>query len=307
VRTRSAQSTTGSGAATPERPKLLYLCAGLQSSGSTLASWCFLQRCDMDGILDGRGDILPAIPSSLAAPRVWCKFTITAFRLRDMVLRYQADGWQIRPVLVVRDVRSVYNSLVTKAYGSNGVTAEEPPLRLRFVRFKEDWQLARAAGWPIIRYESLLREPQRTLAKACARLDLAWDPAMLAWPKSPQQIAFPGNGNATFQKTRATSFRATVQPNLATLAVKRIPAADLAWLEQEFAAYNAELGYPLAAASAGAGTIDAAVAPQLEATRRYRRLCRRLRRSRRLGWLTRFIPSLRRKAEKLYLESIGVL
>ena len=39
----------------------LFLCAGLQCSGSTLVSWCFLQRRDMDGVLDGEYDLLPRI------------------------------------------------------------------------------------------------------------------------------------------------------------------------------------------------------------------------------------------------------
>ena len=33
------------------KDRILYLCAGLQSGGTTLISWCFLQRSDMDGIL----------------------------------------------------------------------------------------------------------------------------------------------------------------------------------------------------------------------------------------------------------------
>jgi hypothetical protein len=278
---------------------ILYLCSGLQSSGSTLVSWCFLQRRDMDGILDGRGDVLPAIPRNLAAPRIWCKFTITSFRLRDMIVRYEADGWQVQPLLVARDVRSAFNSLVTKEYGCNGVTAEEPPLRLRFLRFKDDWQLARAKGWPIIRYESLVQEPERVLRDACAQLGLPWDEGMLSWPKCTKDIAYPCNGNETFQKTRGASFQESVRPDCARLAVQRIPAADLAWLDREFAEFNAELGYPLAAPSASA---EAMLVPRFENTRRYRHLCKRLRRGNRLAWL---IPSMRTDWDDVYLKSIG--
>src|SRR2546423_32706 len=65
------------------RPKPLYLCAGLQSSGSTVVSWCFLQRADMDGVFDARNDILPDIPD-VTAPRAWCKITISSFRFSEM-------------------------------------------------------------------------------------------------------------------------------------------------------------------------------------------------------------------------------
>jgi hypothetical protein len=281
----------------------LFLCAGLQSSGSTLLSWCFLQRRDMDGILDGRGDVLPAIPGNLAAPRTWCKFTISAFRLRDMMVRYEADGWQVHPLLLVRDVRSVFNSLIAKPYGNNGVTAEEPPLRLRLLRFKEDWQLAQAEGWPIVRYESLVEQPQTTLAQACDQLGVPWDPAMLAWPKRLADIAYPCNGNETFQRTRAATFGDSVRPELARLAVHRIPARDLAWLEHEFADFNAELGYPLTAEPAAGHMAEAQLIPRFENTRRYRHLCRR----NRLAWLGHWIPWMRWQWQRVYLKSIGWL
>lgn len=41
--------------------RVLLLCGGLQSSGSTVISWCFLQRPDTDGFLDADNDLLPPI------------------------------------------------------------------------------------------------------------------------------------------------------------------------------------------------------------------------------------------------------
>ncbi len=35
----------------------VILCGGLQSSGSSLISWCFLQRRDTDGVFDANGDM----------------------------------------------------------------------------------------------------------------------------------------------------------------------------------------------------------------------------------------------------------
>src|SRR2546421_4373251 len=122
---------------TTDRP--LYLCAGTQSSGSTLISWCFLQRSDMDGILDADYDVLPRMPEKLSAPLPWCKFTIAAFRFSDVQHHLEDEGWRVRPLLVVRDVRAVFNSLVTKTYGRNGTTADDPPIRLRLRRFPAAW------------------------------------------------------------------------------------------------------------------------------------------------------------------------
>ena len=118
------------------RPQPLYLCAGLQSSGSTVVSWCFLQRADMDGVFDARNDILPEVPP-VATPLAWCKITISSFRFSEMKAYYEDEGYAVHPLLVVRDVRAVFNSLLKKHYGSNGITAEEPPLRMRLRRFRE--------------------------------------------------------------------------------------------------------------------------------------------------------------------------
>ena len=68
------------------QPKPLYLCAGLQSSGSTIVSWCFLQREDMDGVFDARNDVLPVIPE-MKPPRAWCKITISSFRSGEACAR----------------------------------------------------------------------------------------------------------------------------------------------------------------------------------------------------------------------------
>ena len=161
----------------------LFLCAGLQCSGSTLVSWCFLQRHDMDGVLDGEYDLLPRIAPELGRPLAWCKTTISSFRLSELTSYYEDEGWTVSPLLIVRDVRDTWASLLVKPYGVNGFTAEDPPLRLRFRRFKEDWELFRAKGWPILRYESLLEDHEKTLRDACRHLALSWDDSMLHWTK----------------------------------------------------------------------------------------------------------------------------
>ena len=254
-------------------PKPLYLCAGLQSSGSTIVSWCFLQRADMDGVFDARNDVLPEIPP-VSTPLAWCKITISSFRFSEMKAHYEDEGFEVRPLLVVRDVRAVFNSIVKKHYGSNGITAEEPPLRMRLRRFKEDWELFRDRGWPTIRYEALVVDPEPTLRRACDDMGLAWDEAIMTWPKRKDQIAAPRHGSPTFRQSLGSTFKETVKPPLADLRVANIPPEDLDWLEKEFAEFNRAFGYvehaPPAPGLSWEGRERRAV-PRWENTRRFRR------------------------------------
>ena len=252
-------------------PRVLYLCAGPQSSGSTLVSWCFLQRADMDGILDARNDVLPEL-DGVRSPMAWCKVTISCFRLKEMTAHYEDEGWQVRPVMVVRDVRAVFNSLMTKHYGRNGVTAEEPPLRMRLRRFREDWQRCRDLGLPVLCYEAMMHRPEEVLRRSCEDMGLKWDEGMVSWPKAPGEIFAPGHGNPTFRRSRGRCLRETVNPSLAAVKTDQIPPEDLAWLEQEFAEYNRALGYP----EHVPGTADVSVlgpraVPKWENTRRSRK------------------------------------
>jgi hypothetical protein len=253
------------------RPQPLYLCAGLQSSGSTVVSWCFLQRQDMDGVFDARNDILPDIPD-VATAFAWCKITISSFRFSEMKAHYEDEGWQVHPLLVVRDVRAVFNSLMKKHYGSNGITAEEPPLRMRLRRFREDWELFRKNDWPTIRYETLVVEPEPTLRSAVAKMGLTWDEGMMTWPKAKDQIAAPRHGSPTFRASLGGSFRETVKPALADLRVANVPPEDLEWMEREFEEFNRASGYVEHAAASASGPVSEPRAiPKWENTRRYRK------------------------------------
>jgi hypothetical protein len=255
------------------QPKPLYLCAGLQSSGSTIVSWCFLQRADMDGVFDARNDVLPEIPD-VATPLAWCKITVSSFRFSEMKAHYEDEGFTVRPLLVVRDVRAVFNSILKKHYGSNGITAEEPPLRMRLRRFREDWELFRANNWPQIRYETLVADAEPTLRRACDAMGLEWDPGMMTWPKQKDQIAAPRHGSPTFRQSLGNNFGETVKPSLADLRVGNIPPDDLAWLEAEFAEFNRAFGYPEHAPPAAGVSWDGRerrAAPRWENTRRHRR------------------------------------
>jgi hypothetical protein len=254
----------------PTKP--LTLCAGLQSSGSTVVSWCFLQRADMDGVFDARNDVLPAIPD-VKNPRLWCKITISSFRYTEMAAYYEDEGWAVSPLLVVRDVRAIFNSLLGKHYGSNGITAEEPPLRMRLRRFKEDYELFREKNWPIIRYETLVKEdPEPVLRATCEAMNLPWDDGMLTWPKKKEDFAAPAHGSPTFRSTlgKGGNLRETINPKLADLKTKSIPPEDLDWMEKEFAAFNREMNYP-DHTPRGASESPARAIPKWENTRRFRR------------------------------------
>jgi hypothetical protein len=232
----------------------------------------------MDGVFDARNDILPDIPE-VATPRVWCKITVSSFRFSEMKAHYEDEGWTVHPLLVVRDVRAVFNSLLKKHYGSNGITAEEPPLRMRLRRFKEDWELFRANHWPTIRYESLVVEPEATLRKACGETGLEWDEGMMSWPKPKDQIAAPRHGSPTFRQSLGASFKETVKPSLAELRVGNVPPEDLEWMEREFEEFNRASGYvehaaPHAAHSAstpGREPREPRAVPRWENTRRHRK------------------------------------
>jgi hypothetical protein len=223
----------------------LYLCGGLQSSGSTLVSWCFLQRSDMNGVLDAYNDVLPWFDPQGRTDLLWCKTTIGCFRLIEVIQHFQDCGWNVPPLLIVRDVRKVWASLVGKSYGLNGLTAEDPPLRLRFRRFLSDWELFRDEKWPILRYESLVADPESTLRQACQDLALPWDDGMVRWPKAPQDIACTENGNRTFWTTRGNGLRETIDSHVEHFKPQVVATDDWEWLEEVFGEFNSVNHYPL--------------------------------------------------------------
>jgi len=269
--------------------RTLYLCAGTQSSGSTLISWCFLQRHDMDGVLDARFDHLPSVPEKLSAPLPWVKFTIACFRFSEVMSHFEDEGFRVKPLLVVRDVRSVFNSLIQKKYGRNGITADDPPIRLRLRRFLEDWRMFRERNWPILKYEDFTQDAVGHLQKSCAAFDLAWDDAMARWPKKLEQIADPGFGNETFVLSRGSSLQATIKPSLANIKTDHTPPGDLEWMEREFAEMNTAMGYPAHVPPTASHSLGERAVPRFENTRRYERLRRKYRLSRFLSGMSNWM------------------
>ncbi len=254
----------------PERMPHLYLCAGLQSSGSTLISWCFCQRSDMDGAVDANNDILHEVDPTVGQPHVWVKTTIGPFRLTELAAHYRDLGWPVTPLLVIRDVRDVWASLIAKPYARHATTAEDPPLRLRLRRFLDDWQRFEAEGGAMIRFERFVAEPEAALRQACAAMGLAWDGAMLSWPKPPGQIADPRHGNATFHASLGGGLHDSLRRDAARRPDRPcILPGDLAWLESTFAAFNEANGYPAHRELAlPADDPDAVALPSYEHSRR---------------------------------------
>jgi hypothetical protein len=251
--------------------KTLLLCGGLQSGGTTLVSYCFLQRADTDGVLDADNDLLPALDPHLARPFAWYKTTISSFRLSEISQHYRDGGWQVRPILVLRDLRSVWASLRKKSYGRNGITAEDPPLRLRVRRFIDDWRNAERNGGVLLRYEDFVTSPESALKQTCAQLGIPWDAAMLAWPKSPERIADRKNGNVSFWNSRGGNLLQTLERYRDVRPVPILPAADLEWLESEFRDFNEQNGYPVRwGVAARCSNVVPLAAPTFDVTRRYK-------------------------------------
>ena len=257
----------------PNRPSLMspanrviVLCTGLQGSGSSLISWCFLQRCDTDGALDACGDAIVRPPKRAQSSILWYKTTISSFRTIDLIRCAEDDGYTVKPLLIVRDVRVAWASLIGKPYGINGTTAEDPPLRLRFRRFLDDWRTFQEHGWPILSYEQFVRSPEESLRTTCEALEMSWDSGMVDWPKPAEEIADARHGNRTFRSSRGRSLSESLAPERVEEIRHPIAQDDLAWLEREFVEFNTAHGYPRHR-EVPLDTVDRLV-PQFDGTRR---------------------------------------
>lgn len=223
----------------------MILSAGLQSGGTSLVSWCFLQRRDTDGVLDMPNDIIQTSFDRVTAPILWVKMTVGAFRWLEVAETYRDLGWHVEPLLVVRDVRTTFASLMRKYYGFNGTTAEQPPLRLRFRRFLRDWELFRANDWPILKYEDFLQHDRQALLSLCTAMGLPWDEGMIHWSRLLSEIAYVHKLQKTFA---ATIDRGSLEDakllDRAEIRADGLPLSELDWLEETFRAFNEFHGYP---------------------------------------------------------------
>lgn len=265
-----------------------FLGFGLQSGGSTFLSYCFLQRPEMSGILDWYHDRLPDMPSPALTGSWWCKCTVASFRAEE-VIDYVADhGWNTRPLLIARDVRQAMDSLVTRDYGRNSTTGEDPPLRTRVRRYLADWEYFRDIGLPIVRFEDFTAEPEVQLRRACEDMGLAWTDDMIAWPKPRDTVWKGGGANQTFIDSLGVDLHATLRLDDGLQPLRHLPSGELDWLDETCAEYNRALGYPETAAALGVGAGDDGwLPPKIENASRYPGMqVRRV--------LGRVLPALRR-------------
>jgi hypothetical protein len=198
----------------------------------------------MSGVLDWFHDRLPELPKVPPAGNWWCKCTIASFRANEIIEYVEDFGWQARPLLIVRDVRYAMDSLITRSYGRNSTTAEDPPLRTRFRRFLDDWKYFRNNGLPIIRFEDFTTQPEAELARVSSEMGLAWKDDMVNWPKPRDEVWLGGGANQGFIDSLGHDLYETLRKDATTRALRNLHKDDVAWLDDTFAEYNAALGYP---------------------------------------------------------------
>jgi predicted O-methyltransferase YrrM len=183
------------------KPRTLVLCGGMQSSGSTLVSMCFLQRDDLDGVYDLDNPLIQQDFSRVFTTTAWVKMTIGSFRLRELMDLYKGQGWFVRPMLVYRDPEEIMTSLKSKWYGLDGCTGDDPPLYIRFTRYMADVEDAHKMNWCVLNYSDLIKEPKMALDSACKQLGFIWDPRMMEWPTSASDFAYPSDGNISLRNS----------------------------------------------------------------------------------------------------------
>jgi hypothetical protein len=184
--------------------RVMVLCGGMQSSGSTLVSMSFLQRGDMDGVYDMDNSLVQQDFSRISTDIVWVKMTVGSFRLKELADLYTAQGWRVRPLLVYREAEETMASLITKPYGMDGCNGDDPPLFVRLTRYMEDVEAAASHDWPVLDYAELIKSPEQELRRVCELLDLEFDSNMLTWPKAQDRIAYPALGSPSLNSTLET-------------------------------------------------------------------------------------------------------
>lgn len=216
----------------------LILATGLQSGGTTVVSHSFLKHPELDGILDMASDRIEMNLARVSAPVVWVKMTTIAFRWEEVAAVYEQQGYEVYPLLIVRNPFDAWASLKHKWYGLNGVTAEDPPLMLRFSRFLKDWLQFKQHGWPVMCFEDFVANPEAALNKACEALPIEFNAAMLEAKSNVDDIAYVSESNASFAENLSQGVVGNVAKRIATLAEDEVN-----WLQTTFSQMIDEFGY----------------------------------------------------------------
>lgn len=220
--------------------KPMILAAGTQSGGTTLVSWCFLQHPALDGELDMASDRIQVMLDRVQTPWTWVKMTHYGFRWHEVAEIYELYGYDVKPLLIVRNPFQSYASLKHKWYGRNSVTAEDPPLITRFRRFYEDWLHFKDKGYPIIQFEQFLENPEQELRSTCAQLGLEFSHDMLTWPKNSHEISYINEMNHTFEMSLTTG--KGFGKEMATKEYS-LDECEVEWIQREMAEMLAQYEY----------------------------------------------------------------
>jgi hypothetical protein len=215
----------------------LILATGLQSGGTTVVSHAFLKHSQVDGILDMASDKIEMNFARVTLPIVWVKMTSIAFRWEEVAEIYRLQGYEVYPLLIVRNPFDAWSSLKNKWYGLNSVTAEDPPLILRFRRFLQDWMLFTNKGWPIIKFENFIADPTRTIQKACTQLPIEFESSMLSLDNE-QDIAYVNETNESFETNKSKGIVNDVAHRVGELS-----HCEVNWISASFSVFNDSYGY----------------------------------------------------------------
>ena len=217
-----------------QTPRNLCARAGPQSSEPHIL-WCFRERGDMNGVLDGDNDLLPQINPALGRPHAWYKTTIaeSADRVGGQLLQRRLDRHLL---LVVRGRLPPYLGLSVsgKPYGCARDYGPRPAPAVRLRRFHFAWCFRPRAGdfFPL-REPSGATESYAAQHLTLADLSLGRRHALVA-EAARANLPMPSGENGAPRTMRGE----TLAQTLLLMPAGRSSGAcqaDLEWLDGEFA------------------------------------------------------------------------
>mgnify|MGYP001237096728 CR=1 FL=1 len=218
--------------------KNIYLAAGLQSGGTTLISHCFLKHEGLNGVLDMGTDLIQVNFSRVSTPEIWVKMTVSSFRCQEAIEVYENFGHSVKPLLIVRNPFDVWASLKTKWYGLNSLTAEDPPLFLRFKRFLEDWRYFRERNLPIVCFEEFSSDPETALRETCNKLGLSYSDVMISNAIGIEDIAYVTEANPSFIKNLSGELISGISQD-----TKSLSSDEIQWISKNMRDLISHYGY----------------------------------------------------------------
>lgn len=216
----------------------MILATGMQSGGTTLVSAAFLKHPDLDGILDMASDRIEVNLSQVTTPVAWVKMTTIAYRWQEVASVYAMYGYKAYPLMIVRNPFDVWVSLKKKWYGLNGLTAEDPPLAIRFLRFLEDWKAFQHSGYPIIQFEHFVEDPSTQIHSVLDKLPVNFDDKMVNGETDLNTISYVSESNASFIQSLSVG-----ASNIVAFKQSVITEREANWIHDQLSDYIEYYGY----------------------------------------------------------------